>query len=126
MLSNKINILYKKIKKGVSLALESSMDIILKKIIETDTVSRQRVNDKKQRLLSLDTEITEAKNAIDEELFERSKKSIAKQTETAEIKLKKQLAEIDSLYAESEARLRSAFEENRDRQIEEIFKRVTE
>lgn len=126
MLSNKINILYKKIKKGVSLALESSMDIILKKIIETDTVSRQRVNDKKQRLLSLDTEITEAKNAIDEELFERSKKSIAKQTETAEIKLKKQLAEIDSLYAESEARLRSAFEENRSRQIEEIFKRVTE
>lgn len=126
MSSNKINILYKKIKKGVSLALESSMDIILKKIIETDTVSRQRVNDKKQRLLSLDTEITEAKNAIDEELFERSKKSIAKQTETTEIKLKKQLAEIDSLYAESEARLRSAFEENRDRQIEKIFKRVTE
>lgn len=106
--------------------MESSMDIILKKIIETDTVSRQRVNDKKQRLLSLDTEITEAKNAIDEELFERSKKSIAKQTETAEIKLKKQLAEIDSLYAESEARLRSAFEESRSRQIEEIFKRVTE
>ena len=126
MSSNKINILYKKIKKGVSLALESSMDIILKKIIETDTVSRQRVNDKKQRLLSLDTEITEAKNAIDEELFERSKKSIAKQTETTEIKLKKQLAEIDSLYAESEARLRSAFGENRDRQIEKIFKRVTE
>ena len=112
--------------KGVSLALESSMDIILKKIIETDTVSRQRVNDKKQRLLSIDTEITEAKNAIDEELFERSKKSIAKQTETAEIKLKKRLAEIDSLYAEREAHLRSAFEENRDGHIEKIFKKVTE
>lgn len=106
--------------------MESSMDTILKKIIETDTVSRQRVNDKKQRLLSLDTEITEAKNAIDEELFERSKKSISKQTETAEIKLKKQLEEIDSLYAESESRLRSVFEENRDGLIDKIFKKVTE
>lgn len=106
--------------------MESSMDIILKKIIETDTVSRQKVNDKKQRLLSIDTEITEAKNAIDEELFERSKKSIAKQTETAEIKLKKQITEIDSRYAEAESRLRNDFDKSRDSQIEKIFRKVTE
>lgn len=106
--------------------MESSMDTILKKIIETDTVSRQKVNGKKQRLLSIDTEIAEVKNAIDEELFERSRKSISKQTETAEIKLKKQLEEIDSLYAESESRLRSVFEENRDGLIDKIFKKVTE
>ena len=35
--------------------MESSMDIILKQIIETDTLSREKVNEKKQRLLSLDT-----------------------------------------------------------------------
>lgn len=106
--------------------MESSMDIILKKIIETDTLSREKVNEKKQRLLSLDTEITEAKNAIDEELFERSKKNIAKQTETAEIKLKKEIARIDAFYAEAEERLRSAVEENRSEQTDRIFRKVTE
>lgn len=102
------------------------MDIILKQIIETDALSREKVNEKKQRLLSLDTEITEAKNAIDEELYERSKKNIAKQTETAEIKLKKEIARIDAFYAEAEERLRSTFEEKRGEHSEKIFLKVTE
>lgn len=106
--------------------MESSMDIILNRIIETDKISREKVNEKKQRLLSLDTEITEAKNSIDEELFERSKKNIAKQTETSEIKLKKEIARIDSFYAEAEIRLRAAFEQNRSEQVEKIFKQITE
>lgn len=106
--------------------MESSMDIILNRIIKTDKISREKVNEKKQRLLSLDTEITEAKNSIDEELFERSKKNIAKQTETSEIKLKKEIARIDSFYAEAEMRLRAAFEQNRSEQVEKIFKQITE
>lgn len=106
--------------------MESSMDIILKRIIETDKISREKVNEKKQRLLSLDTEIAEFKNAIDEELFERSKKNIAKQTETSEIKLKKEIARIDSFYADAEIRLHEAFEQNRSEQVEKIFKRITE
>lgn len=106
--------------------MESSMDIILKQIIETDTLSREKVNEKKQRLLSLDTEIAESKNAIDEELNERSKKNIAKQTETSEIKLKKELARIDSFYADAETKLRDAFRNGRNEMVEKIFKRVTE
>lgn len=106
--------------------MESSMDIILKRIIETDKISREKVNEKKQRLLSIDTEITEAKNNIDEELYERSKKNIAKQTETSEIKLKKEIARIDSFYADAEIRLRAAFEQNRGEQVEKIFKKITE
>lgn len=106
--------------------MESSMDIILKRIIETDKASREKVNAKKQRLLSLDTEITESKNEIDEELFERSKKNIAKQTETSEIKLKKELARIDSFYAEAETNLREAFEKSRSEAVEKIFKKITE
>lgn len=105
--------------------MESSMDIILKRIIETDKISREKVNEKKQRLLSIDTEIAESKNAIDEELFERSKKNIAKQTETSEIKLKKEIARIDSFYADAEIRLRAAFEQNRSEQVEKIFKKIT-
>lgn len=106
--------------------MESSMDIILKRIIETDKASREKVNAKKQRLLYIDTEIAESKNKIDEELFERSKKNIAKQTETSEIKLKKELARIDSFYAEAEANLREAFEKSRSEAVEKIFKKITE
>lgn len=102
------------------------MDIILKRIIETDEISREKVNEKKQRLLSLDTEITEAKNNIDEELFERSKKNIAKQTETSEIKLKKEIARIDSFYADAEMKLRAAFEKDRGEQVDRIFRKITE
>lgn len=106
--------------------MESSMDIILKRIIETDEISREKVNEKKQRLLSLDTEITEAKNSIDEELFERSKKNIAKQTETSEIKLKKEIARIDSFYADAEMKLRAVFEKDRGEQVDRIFRKITE
>ena len=106
--------------------MESSMDIILKKIIETDTISREKVNEKKQRLLSLDTEIAESKKAIDEELNERSKKNIAKQTETSEIKLKKELARIDSFYSDAENNLREAFQKERNELVDKIFKKVTE
>lgn len=106
--------------------MESSLDIILKKIIETDTFSREKVNEKKRRLEALDTEITEAKNAIDEELYERKKKNIAKQTETAEIKLKKEIARTDAFYEEAEARLRAAFLEKKDEYSEKIFIKVTE
>lgn len=106
--------------------MESSLDIILKKIIETDTLSREKVDEKKRRLEGLDTEITEAKNAIDEELYERKKKNIAKQTETAEIKLKKEIARIDAFYAEAETRLRTAFQEEKGEYSEKIFLKVTE
>lgn len=102
------------------------MDIILKRIIETDEISRKRVNEKKQRLLSLDVEITEAKNNIDEELYEKSKKNIAKQTETAAIKLKKEINRIDSFYSEAETKLRAALEENRAELIDNIVKKVTD
>ncbi len=102
------------------------MDNILKRIIETDKTSREKVSESRQRLISIDDEISEAKNAIDEELFAQSQKNIAKATDTAEIKLKKEIARIDDFYAEAEANLRASFEENSEKIAEKIFKSIVE
>lgn len=102
------------------------MDNTLKRIIETDKISRTKVQEKKQRLIFLDAEISETKNAIDEELFTQSKKNIAKATETAEIKLKKEIDRINSFYADAETNLRTSFEEKQEILAEKIFKKVIE
>ncbi len=102
------------------------MDNTLKRIIETDKISRTKVQEKKQRLIFLDAEISETKNAIDEELFTQSKKNIAKATETAEIKLKKEIDRINNFYADAETNLRASFEEKQEILAEKIFKKVIE
>lgn len=106
--------------------MENGLDLTLKRIIETDKASREKVNEKKQRLLSLDTEITEYKNAIDEELYEQSKKNIEKQTKTAEIKLREEINRIDAFYADAEEKLRESFESRRDELSEKLFRKITE
>lgn len=106
--------------------MENSLDKTLNRIIETDKISRERVSEKKQRLISIDTEISEAKNAIDEELYAQSQKNIAKATETAEIKLKKEISRIDSFFSEAEQKLRTSFEENSESISEKIFKSIVE
>lgn len=106
--------------------MENGLDLTLKRIIETDKASREKVNEKKQRLLSLDTEITEYKNAVDEELYEQSKKNIEKQTKTAEIKLKEEISRIDAFYADAEEKLRESFESRRDELSEKLFRKITE
>lgn len=106
--------------------MENGLDITLKRIIETDKASREKVNEKKQRLLSLDTEITEYKNSVDEELYEQSKKNIEKQAKTAEIKLKEEINRIDAFYADAEKKLRGSFESRRDELSEMLFKKITE
>ena len=102
----------------------NSMDNTLKRIIETDKTSRERVNEKKQRLISLDTEITETKNSIDEELYAQSQKNIAKATESAEIKLKKEIGRIDTFYADAENTLRESFETGHEEMAEKMFKEI--
>lgn len=106
--------------------MENSLDKTLNRIIETDKISREQVKEKKQRLISIDTEISEAKNAIDEELYAQSQKNIAKATETAEIKLKKEISRIDSFFSEAEQKLRTSFEENSESISEKIFKSIVE
>lgn len=106
--------------------MENSLDKTLNRIIETDKISREQVKEKKQRLISIDTEISEAKNAIDEELYAQSQKNIAKATETAEIKLKKEIARIDTFYADAEQNLRKSFENNKESLADKIFKKVIE
>lgn len=106
--------------------MENGLDLTLKRIIETDKASREKVNEKKQRLLSLDTEITEYKNAVDEELYEQSKKNIEKQTKTAEIKLREEISRIDAFYADAEEKLRESFESRRDELSEKLFRKITE
>lgn len=106
--------------------MENGLDLTLKRIIETDKISREKVNEKKQRLLSLDTEITEYKNAVDEELYEQSKKNIEKQKKTAEIKLREEISRIDAFYADAEDKLRASFEDRRDEFSEKLFRKITE
>ncbi len=106
--------------------MENGLDLTLKRIIETDKASREKVNEKKQRLLSLDTEITEYKNAVDEELYEQSKKNIEKQTKTAEIKLREEISRIDAFYADAEEKLRESFESRHDELSEKLFRKITE
>ena len=104
----------------------NSLDSTLKRIIETDKASRERIQEKKQRLISLDTEIAKSKEEIDAELLAQSNKNIKKATESAEIKLKKEITRIDTFYEEAEANLRGAFNDRHEDIANKIFKSIIE
>ncbi len=101
------------------------MDIILQKIIETDRDAREKVDVQKERLAMIEEEIASEKIGIDRQLDTIAQEEIAKAKNAMELKKQMEFQRIDESFNITESQLKAAFNENRDKWVNDIFENVT-
>lgn len=100
------------------------MDKILERIVETDRLSREKVNERKKRLETINDEISSAEEEIDRTLREKAEKSIEETKKQMNNKLIAETERIDKYFSETENSLNRTYAENHDRWVNEIFGEV--
>lgn len=102
------------------------MDKILEKIVETDRASREKVKAKKQRLETINDEISIECSQFDSELKKSADESIEQTKKELEETLKSGISRIDDYFASTEKALNNSYEESHRIWSDEIFKSITE
>lgn len=101
------------------------MEKILEQIVEADRQARERVNERRRRLETINDEIACAAEEIDSALKEKAALLIEKTREEAERKKQAETERIDKYFADTEEKLNRAYNENSERWVNEIFSDIT-
>lgn len=101
------------------------MDKILERIMDTDRTAREKVNDRKRRLETINDEIASAREQIDSELSEKVRLSVENTRKETDRKKETETERIDKYFKETEEKLSRSYEENRECWVNEIVSEVT-
>lgn len=101
------------------------MDKILERIMDTDRTAREKVNDRRRRLETINDEIVSAREQIDSELSGKVRTSVENTRKETDKKKKSETERIDRYFNETEEKLNRSYEENRERWVNEIISEVT-
>lgn len=102
------------------------MENALRMIVEADSTARASVEAAKQRRENLTAELAENKTQIAAQYQENAEKAIEKVRSHAQAKLETAAKDLERQTAEKAARMQAIYDENADRWVQEIVKRVTE
>lgn len=101
------------------------MDKILERIVETDRQAREKVNNSRQRLETINEEIAAESEEYDRVLKEKAEKSVLETQEQMKAKLKDETERIDKYFTATEDALNKSYAQNHERWVNEIFSEVT-